>query len=66
MVLEPPLGPTWLWFAGNAVLAGLGVVLCVLTVYPPYNDAVMSDGLHDGVPVAVAKILLPALLSTPC
>ncbi len=58
------------WFLVNAGIATLGVMACVVTVYPPYNDAVMSDGLRGGLPGILAGVLstgwsFDALIDSP-
>ena len=58
------------WFAVNVAIATLGVAACVATVYPPYNDAVMSDGLRGSLPVILGGILstgwsFDGLIDTP-
>ena len=48
------------WFAVNAGIATLGVVVCALTVYPPYNDAVLSDGMRGDLSAILGHVLLTA------
>src|SRR5208282_4163100 len=48
-------------FLLNAVVAGLGVAVCVLTIIPPFNDAVLINNPH-GVTFKLLfrAVLLPA------
>ncbi len=48
------------WFVANAALAAAGVAACALTVYPPANDAVLSDGMRAGALAVAGRILNPA------
>jgi hypothetical protein len=68
----------WLIFAGNAVLAAAGALLCFLTVYPTFNDAAVSSNLSSIGPAQIAAALLdthkgfshmllgPAVLAISC
>lgn len=68
----------WLIFAGNAVLAAAGALLCFLTVYPTFNDAAVSSNLSSVGPGQIAAALLdthkgfshmllgPAVLAISC
>jgi hypothetical protein len=51
----------WLIFAGNALLAAIGAILCFLTVYPTFNDAAVSSNFSD---LSAAKIGAALLDST--
>lgn len=48
-------------YAANAVVAGLGVLLCAFTVYPPFNDAAQASLGTEGLPARLAlALMLPA------
>ncbi len=55
----------WRWtatlrnFLLNAVVALAGVIVCIVTVYPPVNDAAVGDVVANGAGVAAA-LALPA------
>lgn len=45
-------------FAGNALLAAVGALLCFITVYPTFNDAALSSNAsHFGLGSLVAAVL---------
>lgn len=73
-----PTRRDWLVFAGNAVLAAIGALLCFLTVYPTFNDAAVSSNFTGFGPAQIAAALLdtrkgfshmllgPAVLAVSC
>lgn len=80
-MLTEELRPTrrdWIVFAGNALLAALGAILCFLTVYPTFNDAAVSTNFSSLGPGQFAAALLdtakgfshlllsPAVLAVSC
>ena len=48
----------WVTFAGNAVLAAAGALLCFITVYPTFNDAAVSPRFNKfGLSTLVSSML---------
>jgi hypothetical protein len=48
---------TWLTFAGNAMLAGAGALLCFVTVYPTPNSAAVSPNFGTPTPAKMLAAL---------
>ncbi|MFL6721152.1 MAG: hypothetical protein ACJ8FT_05015 [Sphingomonas sp.] len=73
-----PTKRDWLIFAGNAVIAALGALLCFVTVYPTINDAAVSSNANHLNVATIAAALVdsdkgfshlifpPAVLALTC
>ncbi|MFK0162475.1 hypothetical protein [Rhizobium sp. NPDC090279] len=50
------------YFAANAAIAVFGIVLCAVTVYPPFNDAAQINRGSDGLAMLVLRaVIFPGL-----
>lgn len=48
-------------FGLNTLIAAAGILACVLTIYPPFNDAAQSGVAGFSVPTLARALLLPAM-----
>ena len=56
----PITAPVWRRWLVNAIIAGVGVILCVITVLPTYNDAAAATHGGSILSLLAHGILLPS------